>query len=283
MSRKLKNILATAFFSLCAIIGIGLFLAILTAVVTKGIHAINWSFLTSEIEQAGAAGGILPNLIGTSILLLTAAITALPISIATAFLIRYFRPTGKLIHIIETLLYILNGIPSILIGILGFTLFVRDLEIGKSWLVGGALLGIMIVPTITIILAERISAIPDTYAQAARGLGMSQAATARKVILPRCWASIITGLLLGLARAAGETAPILFTATVFSGAFIPEGITDSPILSLPYHIFVLAQDSLEIASGNLWGAALVLLILVFTLSLIALPIRLKAHDESRHA
>lgn len=283
MNRQLKNKLATTLFTTAALISIGIFLAILTAVVKRGIGAINWSFLTSEIQQAGTAGGILPNLLGTSILLLTATITALPISLATAFLIRHFRPKGKLTNLIETSLYILNSVPSILIGILGFILFVRHLDIGKSWLIGGALLGIMIVPTITIILIERIALIPDSYNQAARGLGMTQAQTAWKVILPRCWSSIITGLLLGLARAAGETAPILFTATVFSGATLPTGIKDSPVLTLPYHIFVLAQDSLELASGNLWGAALVLLTLVFTLSLIALPIRLKAHDESRHA
>lgn len=283
ISRSWKNHLATLIFSACALVGVLLFLILFYAVVKKGINALNWNFLTAEMQQAGASGGILMNLIGTGILLFTAAIVAVPISTAIAFLLRYFRHKGKMTSSLEMLLYILNGVPSILIGILGFILFVRDLEMGKSWLVGGFLLGMMITPTITVILIERIASIPQAYIEAARGLGMTEAQVAWKVILPRCWSSILTGLLLGLARAAGETAPILFTATVFSGAGLPSGVRDAPVLSLPYHIFVLAQDSLELASGNLWGAALVLLILVFSMSLVVLPFRLRTHDESRHA
>jgi phosphate transport system permease protein len=103
-------------------------------------------------------------------------------------------------------------------------------------------------------------------------------------VLPQSLGGLVTGLLLGLARAAGETAPIMFTATVFAGATWPAGIKDSPVLSLPYHIFILAQDSFDPAvSGKLWGTALVLLALVFGLSLLALPARLKVHEEARGA
>ncbi|BDS08248.1 hypothetical protein NT6N_32880 [Oceaniferula spumae] len=282
-SRRLKNRIATTLFSACALSGVVLFAVLFFAVVGKGIGALSFDFLSKGMEQAGASGGILMNLLGTAILLVTAAIVAVPISTALAFLVRYFRKRDKLSGALEMLLYILNGVPSILLGIMGFILFVRDLEMGKSWLTGGVLLGMMIVPTITVVLIERISAIPSAYIESARGLGMNKAQVAWTVVLPRCWSSILTGLLLGLARAAGETAPILFTATVFSGAGLPEGIKNSPVLTLPYHIFVLAQDSLESASGNLWGAALVLLLLVFAMSMLVLPIRLKTHDESRHA
>ncbi len=110
---------------------------------------------------------------------------------------------------------------------------------------------------------------------------MTQAQIVRAVILPQSWSGLITGSLLGLARAAGETAPIMFTATIFAGATFPTGVRESPVLSLPYHIFILAQDSFDPAVGaKLWGSALVLLALVLGLSLLALPLRLRIHEEA---
>jgi phosphate transport system permease protein len=119
------------------------------------------------------------------------------------------------------------------------------------------------------------------YLEAAAGLGLTQSQIVWSVLLPQSWSGLITGSLLALARAAGETAPIMFTATIFAGATMPHGIKESPVLSLPYHIFILAQDSFDPAVGSkLWGAALVLLALVFSLSLLALPGRLKIHEEA---
>jgi phosphate transport system permease protein len=141
----------------------------------------------------------------------------------------------------------------------------------------------MIVPTVTLSLCERIAAVPRKYTQAARGLGLTPSQTVWFVILPHSWTGLITGSLLGLARAAGETAPIMFTATVFAGAALPNGIRDNPVLSLPYHIFILAQDSFDPdVQSKLWGSALVLLMVVGLLSAVALPLRLRSHEESRH-
>ncbi|MEP6811310.1 MAG: ABC transporter permease subunit, partial [Chthoniobacterales bacterium] len=178
-------------------------------------------------------------------------------------------------------LYTLNGIPSIVFGIFGFVVFVKYLHWGKSWLVGGILLAIMILPTVTVALLERIKALPRKYTEAAAGLGLRPAQIVWSVILPQSWGGLITGSLLGLARAAGETAPIMFTATIFAGATFPTGVRESPVLSLPYHIFILAQDSFDPSVGSkLWGSALVLLGLVFLLSMIALPFRLHLHEEA---
>ncbi|MDB5296277.1 MAG: transporter permease, partial [Phycisphaerales bacterium] len=182
------------------------------------------------------------------------------------------------------LLYTLNGVPSILFGLLGLIVFVKGLGWGKSWLVGGVLLGIMILPTVTVALVERIKGVPGRYVEAAAGLGMTRSQIVRSVILPQSAGGLATGLLLGLARAAGETAPIMFTATIFAGATVPRGVVESPVLSLPYHIFILAQDSFDPAvPGKVWGSATVLLGLVFLLSLAALPVRLRAHEEARGA
>jgi phosphate transport system permease protein len=139
----------------------------------------------------------------------------------------------------------------------------------------------MILPTVTVSLIERIKALPKKYVEAAAGLGLRQSQIVWSVILPQSWSGLITGSLLGLARAAGETAPIMFTATIFAGATLPHGVRESPVLSLPYHIFILAQDSFDPGVGaKLWGSALVLLALVFALSVIALPMRLRLHEEA---
>ena len=132
-------------------------------------------------------------------------------------------------------------------------------------------------------LAERIDQIPRSYLQAAYALGLSRGQVVRSVVLPQSLGGLVSGALLGLARAAGETAPILFAAAIFSGATLPRGIADSPVLALPYHIFVLAQDSFHPeAEPRLWAAASVLLGLVFLCSLLALPARLRLHEEARH-
>ncbi|MGA7905618.1 MAG: ABC transporter permease subunit [Terrimicrobiaceae bacterium] len=181
------------------------------------------------------------------------------------------------------MLHVINGVPSILFGLFGLIVFVLFLGWGKSWLTGGILLGIMMLPTVAVALTERIRALPGKYLEAAAGLGLSQSQIVWSVILPQSFGGWITGSLLGLARAAGETAPIMFSATIFAGATWPRGIKESPVLSLPYHIFILAQDSFDPAAGaKLWGAALVLLLLVFSLSLIALPLRLRLHEEANH-
>jgi phosphate transport system permease protein len=219
--------------------------------------------------------------VGTIILLVTAFIVCAPFAIALALLERVWlrAPRGK--RWLRTALYTMNGLPSIVFGIFGFIVFVQWCGWGKSWLAGGLVLAMCMLPTVTVVLIERIAAIPPRYVEAAAGLGLRESQIIWAVLMPQAWGGLITGSLLGLARAAGETAPIMFTATIFAGATFPKGITDSPVLTLPYHIFVLAQDSFDpMVASKLWGAALVLLGLVFSLSLAALPSRLRLHEEA---
>jgi phosphate transport system permease protein len=278
------NILFTSFTAFAALVGCGVFIAIFTVIFYRGLPAISFEFLTDQIRVAGASGGIIYNLIGTLILLVSALLVSAPLAIGIALMQTVFLNNGALKKRLELLLYILNGVPSILFGIFGFIVFVKYLELGKSWLTGGFLLGMMILPTVTIALIERIRSIPKKYLEAATGLGLRKSQIIFSVILPQSMSGLTTGSLLGLARAAGETAPIMYTATIFAGATIPTGIKESPVLALPYHIFVLAQDAFAPAAiQNLWGAALVLILLVFMLSIFVLPLRLKIHEEAHHA
>ncbi len=259
----------------------GLLLGLVAVIWQRGAPAMSWTFLTEQIRQVGAQGGIFFNLVGTMILIATALIICAPIAVGFALLQRIYVVNESARRGLTVFLYTLNGLPSIVFGIFGFVVFVKWFGWGKSWLAGGLLLAAMILPTVTVALLERIKALPSKYVEAAAALGLNQTQIIWSVILPQSWSGLLTGSLLGLARAAGETAPIMFTATIFAGASLPNGIRDSPVLSLPYHIFILAQDSFDPAIGaKLWGAALVLLILVVVLSIIALPSRLRMHEEA---
>jgi phosphate transport system permease protein len=212
-----------------------------------------------------------------------ALVVTVPLAVGLALLHGvYLRGREGARRRLGLVLHLLNGVPSILFGIFGFIVFVHGLGVGKSWLTGGVLLGLMILPTVAVALQQRIDGLPAGYLEAAAGLGLSRSQIVWSVVLPQCASGLVTGALLGLARAAGETAPILFTATVFSGPGVPHGVRESPVLSLPYHIFVLAQDSFAPAvAPRVWATALVLLALVLCLSLAALPLRLRLHEEAR--
>jgi len=256
---------ATATACLLFIIGVLLY---------HGGASIDWNFIVAATRKGGASGGVAYQILAV----------AVPPALALALLhVVYLARHPRSARIIDTLLHALNGLPSIVVGIAGLVLFVHWFDWGKSWLAGGILLGIMILPTLTLSLLERLAAVPQKQIESAAGLGLSRQQIIRSVWLPQSWTGLLTGSLLGLARAAGETAPILFVAVVFSGVTLPEGIRDSPILALPYHIFVLAQDTVNPdARANLWGAALVLVTLVALLNLAALPFRLRANDAARH-
>jgi len=282
--RRVTDRMFTGLAGLAALAAALPLVLMVAAILWRGLPAVSWHFLTEQIRLVGAAGGIFYNLVGTLILIATALAVSAPVAVGLALVHGvYLRRDGAARRWLGTLLYTLNGVPSILFGIFGLIVFVKFFGWGKSWLSGGILLGVMILPTVTVALLERIQSLPARYIEAAAGLGLRQSQIIWSVILPQSVNGLVTGSLLGLARAAGETAPIMFTATIFAGATFPTGIKESPVLSLPYHIFILAQDSFDPAvGGKLWGAAVVLLALVFGMSLIALPMRLKIHEEAQH-
>lgn len=283
MLRRLADRSFVAFCGACALFACAILFGILGAIIFRGAPAIDFGFLTRGMSEAGGAGGVFYHVVGTAILVATAGLVAAPLAVGLALTQAVFvSRAGRARRSLELLLYVLNGVPSILFGLFGLIVFVKFFGWGKSWLAGGVLLGFMILPTLTVALIERIESLPKRYVEAAAALGLTESQIIASVILPQSLGALATGSLLGLARAAGETAPILFTATVFAGVTWPSGVRESPVLSLPYHVFVLAQDSFDpAAASKVWGATVVLLMLVLGLSLTALPLRLRLHEEAR--
>lgn len=279
--RKGMDIAFRTAVALCAVMACGILALMVTAILIRGLPSVSWRFLTEQIRLVGADGGVFYNVLGTGLLMLTALVVSGPIAVGVALVHQVYLQGEVAKRRVLLLLYLLNGVPSLLFGLFGFIVFVKGLNLGKSWLVGGLLLGFMILPTVTVALVERMKSLPSRYVEAAAGLGLTQGQQIWFVILPQSFGGWITGSLLGLARAAGETAPILFTATIFAGATFPKGVRESPVLSLPYHIFILAQDSFDpAASAKVWATAVVLLAIVAALSLAALPLRLRIHEEA---
>jgi phosphate transport system permease protein len=280
MKRHAFDAAFTAIAAIAAAGAVTLFVAILAAVLYRGLGVLSWSFLSEDMREAGAAGGIVYQIAGTAILVLTATVTAVPLAAgAGIWQAMYARPSSQ--RTFGSVLHAVNGIPSIVFGLIGFAFFCQVLGLKKSWLAGGLLLALMILPTLVVAFVEKLRSIPRDTIDAAFGLGLTRGDVVRTVLLPQGVAGLVTGTLLGIARAAGETAPIMFTAAIFSGATMPDGVKDSPVLALPYHIFVLAQDSFDPAMRTgMWGTAAVLVLLVTCASALAIPLRLKIAQEA---
>jgi len=272
----------TAGSALAAVVAAGIFATVLGLILGRGVPVITWRFLTTATAEAGGAGGVVYQIAGTLILIAAATAVAVPLA-AGAGIWMHMYAGDRARRIFEQVLHATNGVPSIVFGLLGFAFFFHYLDWKKSWLAGGILLAFMILPTVVVGFVERLRTIPRDSIHAAFGLGLRRGDVVKSVLIPQGVSGLVTGTLLGIARAAGETAPIMFTAAVFDGATTPRGISDSPVVALPYHIFVLAQDSLGPDAGaKLWGTAAVLVLMVMFLSAAAIPLRLRIPESGPH-
>ena len=272
--RKVFQFVMFGFFRVSAAInGIAL-LIIFYFLVARGWRAITWTFLTQPPMDSMTKGGILPCIVGTICLSLGAIVTALPIGIASAIYLNEYAFQGRALRIIRLGINNLAGVPSVVFGLFGLAFFVVYLKMGVSILAGALTLGVLTLPVIIGATEEALRAVPETYREASLGLGATKWQTIYRVVLPAALPGILTGGILGLSRAAGETAPIMFTAAVFFTPSLPSSIFDE-IMALPYHIYVLATAGTEIeATRHLqYGTALVLIVLVLGLNLLAIIYR----------
>jgi phosphate transport system permease protein len=270
ISVKVQQQLAFSVITTTIIIVI-IFLGIILAyIVTNGIGALSWDFITTGPTNLGRSGGIFPAIIGTLYLVAGAIAIALPLGIGAAVYLHEYTKEGIATKIIRTGADLLNGTPSIVFGLFGFAFFVLYLKLGFSLLAGQITLAFMILPTIIRTTEEALKCVPQSLREGSYALGASKWQTIQKVVLPPAAPGILTGAILGIGRAAGETAPILFTAVVFSD-FIPSSVLQ-PVNALPYHLFTLAT-SIPGSQKNQAGTALVLLLLVIGIYFIAILLR----------
>jgi phosphate transport system permease protein len=269
--RKIKQKLFFGLFRAAAAINGLALLVIVYFMVANGWRAISWEFLTQPPMQSMTKGGILPCIVGTFALSFGAIIVALPIGIASAiYLTEYARP-GKVVRLIRLGINNLAGVPSVVFGLFGLAFFVVILDMGVSIAAGALTLGAMSLPVIIGATEEALKSVPDTYREASLGLGATKWQTIWQVVLPTAMPGILTGAILGISRAAGETAPIMFTGAVFFTPKLPTSIFNE-VMALPYHIYVLATAGTEIEKTRhlQYGTAIVLIALVLGMNLLAI-------------
>ena len=243
---------------------------LLGSIFLKGIGAINLEFIFTPAKDFGKSGGVLYQILGSLLMVLVAGLLVFPVALGTSLFQYTYNKGAGLGYFLEQSLYALNAIPSITYGIFGLIFFVNVLNTGISWFVGSMILAIMMLPTTTLSTYQAMIAIPRIYHENAAALGMTQSQIIRRVTLPQSFHGVVTGSLIGLARAIGETAPIMFIATAFSGVTVPNSLVE-PVSTLPTHILELAQQSTDPqALQNAWGASLILVVLVSCFGLLAL-------------
>lgn len=240
----------------------------------NGIGVISWDFLTQQPTDAMTRGGIYPAIIGTLYLTLGSIIVSFPLGVASAIYLNEYARNGRMIRVIRFGINSLAGVPSVVFGLFGLAVFVVYLGFGSSILSGSLTLGLLILPVVIGASEEALKSVPMAYREASLALGATKWQTIRKVVLPAALPGILTGSILGVGRAAGETAPIMFTAAAFYTKVIPDSLLDE-CMALPYHIYVLATAGTHINETRpiQYGTALVLIGLVLGINLIAIVLR----------
>lgn len=273
--RNLIQQIGFLFLRVVAIIAVLPIIAILIYIVYKGAPAISWEFITGFPSDGMRSGGIWPAIVGTFFLTMGCAILVTPVGIGAAIYLAEYAPDNRWTQSIRIAIINLAGIPSVVYGLFGLGLFVIFLNLGISIIAGAFTLAIMTLPVIITTTEEALRAVPQSFRVVSISLGATQWQTVRRIVLPQALPGTITGVILGLERAAGETAPILFTAAVFFLPGLPSSALD-PTMALPYHLYVISTQVPGMSSEIQYGTALVLLIFVLGMNLLATVVRSRA-------
>ena len=249
--------------------------ALVIYIIIQGLPQISWEFLTQMPRDGMRAGGIWPAIVGTFYLTLGTAIFSVPLGIGAAIYIGEYAPDPRWTRLIRIAIINLAGIPSVVYGLFGFGLFVIFLRFGTSILAASLTLSIMTLPVIITTTEEALRSVPQSFRVVSISLGGSRWQTIWRIVLPNALPGILTGIILGLERAAGETAPILFTGAAFFLPRLPQSPLDAT-MALPYHLFVISTQVPGMPLQIQYGTVLVLLFFVLGMNLIATIIRSRA-------
>jgi phosphate transport system permease protein len=272
--RRWSQVGVFGLFRLAALINALALLIIVAFLLWNGWRALSWSFLTQVPTDSMTKGGIFPCIVGTFLLSFGAMMVAFPWGAASAIYLHEYARPGPMMRVIRLGINNLAGVPSIVFGLFGLAFFVIWCNLKVSVLSGALTLGALILPVIIGTAEEALRAVPATYREASLALGATKWQTIYRVVLPAAFPGMLTGCILGISRAAGETAAIMFTAAVFYTRQMPASLLD-PVMALPYHIYVLATagTDIELTRPLQYGTALVLIALVFSMNLIAIFFR----------
>ncbi len=253
---------------------VALLFVILAFIVVKGIGVISWEFISEMPQNGMTEGGIFPAIVGTLCLVFASMIFAFPVGVLAAIYMNEYVKNGMPKKIIKQMTNNLAGVPSIVFGLFGMSLFVNKLGFGDSILAGGLTLGLLVLPVVIRTTEESLKAVDDTFRQASLGLGASKWETTSKIVFPIAFPNIITGLILSIGRVSGETAPILFTVAAYFLPKLPTSIFDQ-VMALPYHLYVIATSgtNIEASRAMAYGTALILIIIVLISNVLANALR----------
>ncbi len=266
---------------LCGLIVVAILALILFDIAYKGIGVVSWEFLTQPPREGMTKGGIFPALVGTAYVSFITVLFAVPLGMAAAIYLNEYSRQGIFIRIIRLAIRNLSGVPSIVYGLFGVAIFVEMMRFGTCVLSSGLTLGLLTLPWTITASEEALKSVPKTYREGALALGATHWQAIRSNVLPYAIPGMLTGTILGLARAAGETAPILFTGAAFYLPFLPKSIFQQ-FMALPYHLYIMSTQhhAIEQVRPIAYGTALVLLTLVLVLNLGAIVLRARLRQRA---
>lgn len=282
MNRKLKQKIYFTLFRACGAVVLITLAVFLFYIIKGGIGVIDLEFLTQFPENRMREGGIFPAIMGTFYLMLVVLCFSIPVGVLSAVYMVEYQPNRLFSKIWRVAVHNLAGVPSIVYGLLGVGLFVMMLDFGLSIISAGLTLGLLVLPIIIAASREAIQAVPQSVRDASLALGATKWQTIRHHVLPYSLPGIMTGVILSLSRAAGETAPILLTGAAFYMSGLPDSLF-SQFMALPYHVWAMATQSSDLAATRpiQYGTALVLLALVIGMNVVAIVIRKKYREKYR--
>jgi phosphate transport system permease protein len=277
-SRRISQHIAFTFLGLATAIAVLPVLFIIVYTIIRGGGAITWEFLTQFPSQAGRAGGILPAIVGTFYLMLGTLLFAQPIGALAGIYLTEYAPDNWLTRLMNLAIANLAGVPSIVFGLFGLSVFVLAFDFGLSLLAASLTLAAQALAMVITTSREAILAVPREYREGSLAIGVTKWQTVRHVVLPQALPGIITGAVLAISRAAGETAPILVTGAAFLLPRLPQSPFDQ-FMALPYHLYTVAAHVPNMPKETVWGVAFVLLVVVLSFDVLAAAIRIKTRKR----